>query len=134
MIISIGLTAPAGALLGVYDPPLFMIMFPRSRYGQYCSANAMLRALAGIAGGLLAGIFFDLMKHFVSHNHVYRFMPVWQMAFSLPAMICVLFLYRSWKHYGGDECYVPPIPGETVEAVLHEELSEERIVRTGASL
>ena len=35
LLISVALTAPATALLGVYDPPLFMVIFPRSRYGQY---------------------------------------------------------------------------------------------------
>jgi len=133
IFVSIALTAPATALLGIYDPPLLMVTFPRSRYGQYCSANAMLRSLAGIAGGLLAGVFFDLMKHFVRQSDVYRFMPLWQFAFSLPAMICMLHLYRSWKRYGGDKSYVPPIPGETVDEVRHEEIAEEEIGVTVAA-
>ena len=110
--ISIALIAPATALLGVYDPPVFMVVFPRSRYGQYCSANAMLRSLGGIAGGVIAGAFFDLAAHHMNRQDVYRLMPFWQMLFTIPAFVCVLLLYRSWKGYGGDDDYVPPVPGE----------------------
>lgn len=124
MAISILLVAPTGALLGVFDPPLFMVMFPRSRYGQYCSANAMLRSLGGIAGGVLAGAFFDLAGRFMSHQAVYRLIPVWHLAFTVPALVCVLLLYRSWKRYGGDGGYVPPVPGETLSQRLSEEMTE----------
>ena len=119
-MISVALTAPATALLGVYDPPLFMVIFPRSRYGQYCSANAMLRALGGILGGVLTGAFFDWAGHLLPHRDVYRLTPVWQLLFTIPAFVCVLLLYRSWKRYGGDEHYVPPVPGE----ILAQRLSE----------
>jgi maltose/moltooligosaccharide transporter len=122
--ISVILTAPATALLGVCDPPLFMVTFPRSRYGQYCSANAMLRALAGILGGVLAGVFFDRAGHFMGHRDVYRLMPVWQMIFTIPAFISILFLYQSWKRYGGDEHYIAPVPGETRDQRLSEEITE----------
>ena len=127
MVISVVLTAPSAALLGVFDPPLFMVIFPRSRYGQFCSANAMLRSLAGILGGILAGGFFDWAGHLMAHRDVYRLMPVWQFVFTLPALVCVLLLYRSWQRLGGDERYVPPVPGETREQRLSEEIAEEEI-------
>jgi hypothetical protein len=101
-----------------------MVIFPRSRYGQYCSANAMLRSLGGIFGGILAGVFFDQASHFVSHKDVYRLMPIWQLTFTIPALICVVFLYRSWKHYGGDTAYLPPVPGENPEERRAEEITE----------
>ena len=118
--ISIALIAPATALLGVYDPPVFMVVFPRSRYGQYCSANAMLRSFGGIAGGVIAGAFFDFAAHHVSHENIYRLMPIWQMLFTIPAFVCVLLLYRSWKSYGGDDDYVPPVPGENRIPIHHD--------------
>jgi MFS family permease len=127
MGISIALIAPATALLGVYDPPVFMVIFPRSRYGQYCSANAMLRSLGGILGGVIAGAFFDFAAHHVKHEDIYRLMPIWQILFTIPAFVCVLLLYRSWKRYGGDAHYVPPVPGETLARRLSEELSEEEV-------
>ncbi len=108
--IAIGLTGPVNALLGVWDPPLFMRLFPRGRYGQFCSANALWRALGVIIGGVLVGGFLDVMKKFTSETNVYCFLPVWQLIFNIPATFLTYKLYRSWKHYGGDDSYVPPLP------------------------
>ena len=36
--------------------------------------------------------------------------------------------YRSWKRYGGDENYIPPVPGETMQQRLAEEMPETEIV------
>jgi MFS family permease len=124
MLMSLVLAAPANALIGVLDPPLFMMIFPRSRYGQYCSANAMLRAVAYLVGGGLSGAFFDLMDHFMRHKDVYRMIPVWQLLFSIPILVCLVLLYRSWQRYGGDAHYIPPVPGESLDERLAEESHE----------
>lgn len=87
----------------------------------------MLRALGGILGGVLTGAFFDWAGHLLPHRDVYRLTPVWQLLFTIPAFVCVLLLFRSWKRYGGDEHYVPPVPGETLAQRLSEELSEEEL-------
>lgn len=110
MTIAIGLNAPLGALMGVWDPPMLMRLFPRERYGQFCSTNAVWRSIGGIAGGGLAGGYLDLVAHFVGKERAYFFIPVWQMAFAIPAFIILLKLFKSWKRYGGDENYKPPIP------------------------
>ena len=118
MGVSVLLIAPSQALLGVYDPPVFMVVFPRSRYGQFCSANAMLRSIAGIIAGVGVGVFYDFAGHYMNKTQVYRLMPIWQILFTIPALICVLLLYRSWKRYGGDDNYTPPVPGETTDEML----------------
>ena len=58
MIYAIALTAPISALLGVLDPPMFMRLFPRQLYGQFCSANAMWRSVSMIVNGTLVGVIF----------------------------------------------------------------------------
>ena len=87
----------------------------------------MLRSVAGIAGGVMAGTFFDRAGHFMTRADVYRLIPVWQIAFTIPALVCVILLYRSWQRYGGDENYVPPVPGETRTQRLSEEIQEEDV-------
>ena len=118
MVIGVGLAAPTAAVLGVQDPPLLMRIFPRSRYGQFCSANAMWRSIGGIVGGVLAGVSFDILKHHVSQDQVYHFIPVWQLIFTILSFVCLMKLYKSWKHYGGDTEYVPPIPGEVAASAI----------------
>ena len=110
MVISLVLNAPAQALIGVWDPPLFMRLFPRDRYGQFCSANSIWRAAGIILGGVLAGVFLDLLKRVVGPAEVYRYIPIWQFVFSVPVLAFLVLLYRSWRRFGGDEAYVPPLP------------------------
>jgi MFS family permease len=107
---SVGLVAPVAALIGVGDPPLFMRLFPRERYGQFCSANAMWRSLGSILGGFLAGVFLDLLTRYSHVANVYAFLPVWQVVFYVPVVYAAYKLFKSWKHYGGDAAYQPPMP------------------------
>jgi len=108
--ISILITAPIAALVGVWDPPLFMRLFPRSRYGQFCSANSIWRSVGTIIGSLSVGIFLDAMRGFVGESRAFLFIPVWQLVFNIPATWMAWKLYRSWQHYGGETSYVPPVP------------------------
>ncbi|MGI4789851.1 MAG: MFS transporter [Janthinobacterium lividum] len=110
LVISIVFTAPAAALIGICDPPLLMRIFPRDRYGQFCSANALLRSVGGIIGGVLCGAFFDLLKAHVPPQRVYCYTAVWQLVFMIPSLFFLVKLYQSWKRYGGDASYVPPLP------------------------
>lgn len=123
--ISVGLVAPMTALLGVWDPPLFMRLFPRDRYGQFCSANALWRAFGFILGGLLVGVFLDVMKKFFGEMDVYRLLPVWQLVFMIPAVFLTFQLYRSWKRFGGDDAYVPPLPEAAVASGRRSRLEPE---------
>lgn len=113
LIFNLCIVAPVGALSGVWDPPLFMRLFPRSRYGQFCSANAIWRAFGAIIGGTLAGVFLDVMKRFAGTNSVYLFLPLWYLLFNAPVAFFVYKLYRSWQKYGGDAAYVAPVPGDS---------------------
>lgn len=108
--ISVGLAAPAGALIGLKDPTLLMRIFPRSRYGQFCSANAMLRSAAAIAAGLLVGLFLDTITGWQGKQIAYFCLPFWNMFFYGLAIVCLVLLYRSWSRLGGDNGYVPPLP------------------------
>jgi MFS family permease len=115
LVMSIVISVPAGALVGVLDPPMFMRVFPRERYGQFCSCNAMWRSISLIINGALAGLFFDIVNKQFGPKVGYCLMPLWQILFTTLALFFMIKLYRSWKRYGGDEAYVPPIP-ETSES------------------
>jgi MFS family permease len=104
------LGAPIGALLGMMDPPMFMRLFPRDRYGQFCSANALWRSLSSIISGGLVGVYLDLIIRYFGKNTAYCLMyPVWQFVFMGLTLYFMMKLYRSWKQYGGDENYVAPM-------------------------
>jgi maltose/moltooligosaccharide transporter len=106
--ISIAMSGPAAAFMGLLDVPLFVRIFPQDRFGQFCSANAMWRSVSLGVSGVLIGWYFDLLGSHVGEKKAYMWLPIWQWAFTIIMLLVVWRLYRSWKRYGGDESYVPP--------------------------
>jgi hypothetical protein len=93
-----------------------MRIFPRSRYGQFCSANALWRSLSIIFGGLLLGYLLDLVRSKFDERTSYVSLPIWQLASYLLMLFGVLQLFKSWKRLGGDERYVAPGDEDFVNA------------------
>jgi hypothetical protein len=115
MVMTIFVLAPAGALWAMMDPPVLLRTFPRSRVGQFCSANAMLRSASIIVFGIPFGIGLDILGNHVGKDRAYLFLPIWQMLCFAGMLVSVVLLYRSWKRYGGDEHYVPPLPAGLID-------------------
>jgi maltose/moltooligosaccharide transporter len=89
--------------------PMFMRLLPKERYGQFCSANVMVRSLAMIVGSIGAGLFLDFLKvHFHMDDWRYRYYPVWTAFFQALAMVFIILMYREWKARGGWKGYTPP--------------------------
>jgi len=98
------------ALVNTAFVPREMLLFPREQYGQFCGAQALIRAAFQMAAGVLAGLFLDVMQRVTScdNQHVYRFMFIWIGVFSVIAMIFNYRGFRVWKRLGGAEGYKPP--------------------------
>ena len=97
---------PFGALQGAAELPMYMRLLPKERYGQFCSANAMIRSFAMIFGSALAGGFMDMLHSLGDWR--YRYYPVWVVVFQIPACIFLILMYREWKRRGGEQGYTPP--------------------------
>jgi MFS family permease len=103
------LTVPVWVLTAVSLTPTEMRIFPRERYGQFCSANSLVRSVGVLVGGQVAGVFLDAMKHVYHGSDVaYRYIPAWQLLFQAMSFVCLLLLYREWKRLGGDQGFAPP--------------------------
>ena len=99
------------ALVDVAGTPAQMRIFPKSRYGQFCSAQAMLRSSFQIAGGILAGLYIDVVKIFChGSDYAYRFNCVWGTVFGMIGAIFTVKVYREWYRLGGDKHFHPPAP------------------------
>ncbi len=117
LAIYIGLSAlslPIGTLHAASELPMFMKLLPRERYGQFCSANALIRSMGLMVGGLACGMFLDAVKVFgATPDQCYRFVPVWNLTWLISAGIFYGLLYREWKVLGGNSGnYVPPEAGK----------------------
>ncbi len=100
---------PVFTLQGAAEAPLLMKLLPREKYGQFASANAMVRALAVIIAGAASGLFFDMLDtHFHLGDWRYRYYTVWWAAFMLPMLFFLFLLYREWQRRGGVRSFTPP--------------------------
>src|SRR5439155_24298603 len=77
-------------------------LFPRDKYGQFCSANAVVFSVGQMSGMWASGRFLDVMG-----SHRYAFL--WFFSFSAAGAILMWLVYLDWKRFGGDEHYEPPV-------------------------
>lgn len=101
-----------GALCGVASTPLDIRLQPKSRYGQFCSAQSMLANLCKMVAGVCAGFFFYFLKTTFFHgaDFAYRFNFVWMAGANIVMAFVICSLYRQWKELGGDRSFNPPAP------------------------
>jgi hypothetical protein len=89
------------ALVGTAGLPSEMRIFPQSRFGQFCSAQAMLRSTFTVFAGVLAGAFMDLVKYLCNgSDYSYRFIFVWMVVFGLISTIFLIKVYIEWHRLG----------------------------------
>ncbi|HBG28956.1 MAG: hypothetical protein A2Y10_03490 [Planctomycetes bacterium GWF2_41_51] len=81
--------------------PMFILLVPKEKYGQFGSANAIINCVGLIIGNFLAGKFFDIMGS-------YRYQYIWVAFFGALSLIPMYFVYREWLQRGGAKGYSPP--------------------------
>jgi MFS family permease len=89
--------------------PRLMIMFPADEFGQFCGAQALVRSAGVMLGGLLAGVYLDLVKGQFAPGDMkaYRFIYLWIGFFAIIAYVFHYRAYRYWKRLGGDDGTAP---------------------------
>ncbi len=102
------------AFLLASNLPMFVALLPAERYGQFCSAQAMLQSLLTILATPLAGLFLDRVGN-------YRYAFFLQAVLMIPGFLFMLPVYRRWQRYGGAKNYTPP-PVDSV-AVINEPMA-----------
>ena len=84
-------------------------LLPRSKYGQFFTANQIF-GFAGVAlAPVLCGGLLETVKD-------YRFIYVWCGGCTLAGFVMCVLLYRHWMRLGGDAGYRPPGHEEEPEA------------------
>lgn len=109
--------APLASIAFTAIFPLGMRLLPRSRYGQYCSAGAMVSSLLIMLGGYVVGVFLDYVKNALHGDVGYlRYVTVWNPLTFFGCLIASLVLFRMWKKLGGDASFTPPEPEDYVRS------------------
>lgn len=109
MVLVTLLSFPIMQFLGAANFPLLFLIFPKERFGQFGSAEAMARSITTILGSVVAGFFLDSMKNLYHGNEeYYRWMYVWAAVFQALACFFVWRVYAGWKKHGGLHHYKAP--------------------------
>ena len=65
-------------------------IYPRERFGQFCSAGALFCALGGMVLGPLCGMLIDFVGS-------YRYFLIWSIIFPLVGVVSGSVVYRQWR-------------------------------------
>ena len=91
--------------------PALMRLYPKSRFGQFCSAGSMFRSLTVLVFSLLLGVFMDFLKEKLHlGDYAYRYIFAWVLFFNCIGIFCYLMMYREFLRLGGYTGYKAPAP------------------------
>ena len=109
---------PIGIVAGASEMPMLMKLLPQERYGQFCSANALVRGLAMAIGGYGCGYFLDYMKDVSSDPHSYyfntnpdacfRYVGLWNVTAVCGYFFFLILVHQQWQKLGGLANFKPP--------------------------
>ena len=101
---------PATVIGGVSGLPYEMLTFPRSRFGSFCSMQALVRAGFVTVLGLAFGKGLDWFHGFfpAESTFYYRYTLCWPVFIGIFQIIVVFLLYREWNRLGGYKNYACP--------------------------
>lgn len=89
--------------------PMHAELFPRTRYGQFGSANQLAASLIAMIGSFVLGLFLDWITKDGTIADNYRYVFLWLFLANLGGAVFMFLLYRSWRKHGGPNAYVAPI-------------------------
>ena len=104
---------PLGLIYVAVMLPTSMRLFPKDRFGQFCSFNAIVKAGFGIGASFVVVFYMMWMRHLFpdaswGKDFCYRTIAAWRIPFMCLALVFLLLVYREWKRLGGEKHYEPP--------------------------
>lgn len=103
-------------LRGAADSTLSMRLFPQEKYGQFYSANHLIRSIVQMVVGLLLGMSF--FRGITNEVDGYSpFFLVLGLVFSIGYFFILFLLHREWLRLGGMMDFTPP---QTIESSTAE--------------
>jgi hypothetical protein len=99
------------AIYGTTYMPRLIKLFPKDRFGGFCGAQALVRSAGTMVGGLVAGIYLDIVKRFYPEGSLqpYRWITLWQFVWGAITFFFCYRIYRYWKRMGGEHGFEAPL-------------------------
>ncbi len=114
-IVSAVISVALSGLLTISSLPFEMLFFPKSKFGAFCSMQALLRSIPGIVLGVLVAWVFDLLAvvladHGIHPDFRFRFIPVWALPWAGMVAFLPYKVYTLWGKLGGYNGFRRPAP------------------------
>ncbi|MEI6165862.1 MAG: MFS transporter [bacterium] len=87
--------------------PMLIMILPKTKYGQMCSANAMVRQFVAAVAGPAGAIFMDYLTAGSMDTDNFRYGFLFQGLASALSFMALLGVYQYWKKLGAEN-YVAP--------------------------
>ncbi|HUW82333.1 MAG TPA: MFS transporter [Phycisphaerae bacterium] len=107
-IILAGLKLVVFGLHGAAGMPLYVLVFPRDKYGQFASCNGMMRSTSLMVTGIVGAMFMDYFTNNSQDPWGFRWMFIWMAICQALAAVALFIVFGIWKKRGGAKGYVPP--------------------------
>ena len=95
------ITALVYAFQSLAAIPLLARIFPRDKFGQFCSGNSLVTHIVMIGATAFGGV--------VTQIYGYRIMFVWDFIVTILAMLALYVVFSEWKRFGGKNYKAPEV-------------------------
>jgi WD40 repeat protein len=99
---------PINMLGGMAALPMMVMLYPKTKYGQFCSANAMVKQCVGAFAGIFGALLMDQMTAGSYDTDNYRYGYLFKFAANVISFLFLLGVFLYWRKMGGEKGYVAP--------------------------
>ncbi|MFH0937988.1 MAG: MFS transporter [Planctomycetota bacterium] len=100
---------PFSGLHAAASMVFLMLLFPKAKYGQMCSAEALVRQAVTVIAGFLGAIFLDWLTDKSLNTDNFRYGYLFTGVTSTLSVLSLLGVYYYWKKLGGDKYVAPEV-------------------------
>ena len=79
-------------LHGAAGIPMLIMIFPKDKYGQFCSCNGLVRSIGMMVGAIFGAMFMDYMTSYGADKFAFRWMFIWTAGWQIIGLISLIFL------------------------------------------
>ena len=106
---------PFTTIAAFANMPMLILLYPRAKYGQFCSAAALVRQFVGAIAGIGGAILMDYLTDKSMDTDAFRYGFLFQFSASALSLMALFGVYYQWKKLGGDK-YVAPEADDSAPA------------------
>ncbi len=112
-------------IVGAASMPFLIALLPKAKFGQMCSANALVKQFSMAVLGYVGAAFMDYVTENTLLTDSFRYSFLWSGVGFVLYQGTLLAIYWEWKKLGGDAGYIPP--GSALEEIeLAQSSAEDR--------